>query len=114
MKIQLGLQASEASPVARVSHPANLCAFLYSSTERSRGLCVVHARQQGELIVVGRTSLMWRAATLLKLARSIRDPSVAGALVEKAADLQSELDQTNPPDCSPRAPDVELPLPRPS
>jgi len=59
--------------------------------------------------VLGRNSLTWRAATLLKLARSIRDPDVAGALVARAADLKSQLDQTNPPDKSPRAPDVEFP-----
>jgi hypothetical protein len=66
---------------------------------------------KGKYIVLGRNSLTWRAATLLKLARSIRDPNVAGALVEKAADLKSQLDQTNPPDRSPRAPDVEIPTP---
>ena len=64
---------------------------------------------QGKCIVLGRNSLTWRAATLLKLAKTIRDPLVAGALVEKAADLQSQLDQANPPDKSPRAPDVEFP-----
>jgi hypothetical protein len=47
------------------------------------------------------------------MAKSISDPHVAGALVEKAADLQSQLDQANPPDKSPRAPDVEFP-PQPS
>ena len=59
--------------------------------------------------MLGRNSLTWRAATLLKLAKSIRDPDVAGALVAKAADLKSQLDQANPPDKSPRAPDVEFP-----
>ena len=63
----------------------------------------------GESVVIGRNYLTWRAATLLKLARSIRDPEVAGALVEKAADLKSQLDQANLPDLSPRAPDVESP-----
>jgi hypothetical protein len=47
------------------------------------------------------------------MAKSISDPHVAGALVDKAADLQSQLDQANPPDKSPRAPDVEFP-PQPS
>jgi hypothetical protein len=66
---------------------------------------------KGERVVLGRNSFTWRAATLLKLAKSIRDPHVAGALVERAADLQSQLDQANPPDKSPRAPDVEFPQP---
>lgn len=59
--------------------------------------------------MIGRNYFAWRAENLLKLAQSIRDPNVAGALVEKAADLQSRLDQADPPDRSPRAPDVELP-----
>ena len=63
--------------------------------------------------MLGRNYLTWRVATLLKLAKSIRDPQVAGALVEKAADLKSQLDQANPPDKSHRAPDVEFP-PRPT
>jgi hypothetical protein len=63
--------------------------------------------------VVSRNYFTWRATTLLKLAKSIRDPAVAGALVEKAADLKSELDQANLPDLSPQAPDVEFPI-RPS
>jgi hypothetical protein len=60
--------------------------------------------------VAGRNYLTWRAASLLKLAKSISDPTMAGALVEKAADLKSELDQANLPDLSPRAPDVEPPI----
>jgi hypothetical protein len=60
-------------------------------------------------VVIGRNYLTWRAATLLKLAQSIRDPEVAGALVDKAADLKSRLDQSDLPDLSPRAPDVEFP-----
>ena len=68
---------------------------------------------RGESVVLGRNYLTWRAATLLKLAQSIRDPNVAGALVEKAADLKSQLDQANLPDLSPRAPDVESPRSHP-
>ena len=68
---------------------------------------------EGECIVVGRNYLAWRAENLLKLAKSISDPNVAGALVEKAADLKSQLDQADLPDRSPRAPDVEEP-PQPS
>jgi hypothetical protein len=64
---------------------------------------------KGKRIVLGRNSFTWRAATLLKMAKSISDPNVAGALVERAADLKSQLDQANPPDKSPRAPDVEFP-----
>jgi hypothetical protein len=72
------------------------------------------AQQQGEQVVLGRNYLIWRAATLLKLAKSITDPHVAGALIEKAADLKSQIDQATPPDKSPRAPDVEFPVHRSS
>jgi hypothetical protein len=69
----------------------------------------MHAQHQGERVVLGRNYLIWRAATLLKLAKSISDPHVAGALIDKAADLKSQLDQASPPDKSPPAPDVEFP-----
>ena len=73
-----------------------------------------HMCGKGICVVLGRNYVTWRAAILLKLAQSISDPNVAGALVEKAADLKSELDQTNLPDHSPRPPDVELPIRPPS
>ena len=86
----------------------SLRTFLYWSPERSPAPRVVHSRHHGEYVVVGRNYLAWRAAALLKLAQSIRDPNVAGALVEKAADLKSQLDQSNLPDLGPQAPDVEF------
>jgi len=48
---------------------------------------------------------MRQAAILLKLAKSISDPQVVAGLVEKAADLKSQVDSA--PDRSPQAPDVE-------
>jgi len=72
------------------------------------------AVQPGECVVISRDYLVWRAASLLKLARSLNDPAVAGSLVEKAADLKSrlddQLDDTTLEDRSPRPPDVEFPL----
>jgi hypothetical protein len=51
---------------------------------------------------------MRQAATLLKLARETADTELAAALVGKAADYLSQVDETMPPpDRSPRAPDVE-------
>jgi hypothetical protein len=58
-------------------------------------------------IVVGREYFTRQAATLLKFAQSTSDPQVVAALVEKAAELKSRLDET--PDWSPRPPDVESP-----
>ena len=50
-----------------------------------------------------------QATTLMKFAKSTKDPNVSAALVDKAADLKSKLDETIPsPDLSPQAPDVEV------
>ena len=49
-----------------------------------------------------------QAMWFLKFAKSIKNPELAAALVEKAADLHSKTDETVPPlDKSPQAPDVE-------
>jgi hypothetical protein len=51
-----------------------------------------------------------QAAALLTLAQSTQDPSLAAALIKKAADLKSKIDELSPtPDKSPQTPDVELP-----
>jgi hypothetical protein len=64
--------------------------------------------QYGESTVVGRNYLTRQATILLKFAKATSDPKVVAALVEKATDLKSKVDQTRtPPDPSPRAPDVE-------
>jgi len=48
-----------------------------------------------------------QAATLFKFAKSTSDPQLAAALIEKAADLQSQVDESWPPcDQSGRSPDV--------
>jgi hypothetical protein len=59
-------------------------------------------------IVVSRDYLTRQATTLIKFAKSTSDPKVVTALIEKAAELKSNADETMPPpDLSPRAPDVE-------
>jgi len=58
-------------------------------------------------IVAGREYLTRQAATLLKFAKTVTDPNVAAGLVEKAADLKSQVDEPNRTDRSLRAPDVE-------
>ena len=55
--------------------------------------------------MAGKQYLMRQAAILLKLAKSTSDPQVAAGLIEKAADLKSQMDGA--PDRSPQAPDVE-------
>jgi hypothetical protein len=61
----------------------------------------------GKNPVVRRQYLARQAATLLKFAKSISDPNIAAGLVEKAANLRSQVDESRAPDPSPRAPDVE-------
>jgi predicted membrane chloride channel (bestrophin family) len=61
-------------------------------------------------IVIGRRYFARQATTLLKFASSTTNPELAAVLIEKAANLKSQGDETNPrPDRSSRAPDVELP-----
>jgi len=62
---------------------------------------------KGETIVAGRRYLTRQAATLLKFAKSTSDPKLAAFLVEKAADLKSQVEEAGKPDASPQAPDVE-------
>lgn len=57
--------------------------------------------------VAGKQYLTRQAATLLRLARVVTDPQVAVGLVDKAAELKSQVDES--PDKSPLAPDVEPP-----
>ena len=59
--------------------------------------------------MVDRSYFTRQAATLLKFAKSTKNPELAALLIEKAADLKSQVDETMPPDPdpSPLAPDVE-------
>jgi hypothetical protein len=57
--------------------------------------------------VVGREYLTRQATTLLKFARTVTDPNVAAGLVEKAAELKSQVDDSSRADRNPKAPDVD-------
>ena len=62
--------------------------------------------------MIGKQYFARQAATLLKFARSTNDPSLAGALLEKAADLKSRSDQEmSLSDAAPLAPELEPPPP---
>ena len=61
----------------------------------------------GKVEVVGRNYFTRQATTLLKFAKSTNNPELAAVLIEKAADLKSQVDETMPSDPSPLAPDVE-------
>jgi hypothetical protein len=59
-------------------------------------------------IVIGRQYFTQQATTLLKFAKSTRNPELAAVLIEKAAALKSRVDETGTrPDRSPLPPDVE-------
>jgi hypothetical protein len=57
--------------------------------------------------VIGKQYFVRQAATLLKFAKSTKNPDLAAVLVEKAADLKSKVDESPAPDSSPQALDVE-------
>jgi len=64
----------------------------------------------GENIVIGRQYFVRQAGTLLEFARATNDPELAIALIEKAADLLSQIDEPSArPDPTPLAPDIEPP-----
>jgi hypothetical protein len=57
--------------------------------------------------VIGRQYFVRQAATLIKFARSTNNPELSAVLIEKAADLKSQVDEAGAADKSPLAPDVE-------
>jgi hypothetical protein len=66
----------------------------------------------GVLSVIGRQYFARQAKTLLKFANSTTNPQLAAVLIEKAANLKSQVDETEPPrDQSPWPPDVETARP---
>jgi hypothetical protein len=62
----------------------------------------------GKISVIGRNYFAHQAETLLKMAKATTDPRVAAVLIEKAADLKSQVDEAiPPPDQNLRAPGVQ-------
>jgi hypothetical protein len=61
------------------------------------------------IVVLGRQYLRLQAITLLKFAKTTKDPNVAAGLLDKAADLKARVDDSTVPDPTPLAPDVEPP-----
>lgn len=59
--------------------------------------------------MIDRNYLARHAATLLRIARSTADRTVAAALVDKACQLKARIDENEYPDVTPLAPDVEPP-----
>lgn len=64
----------------------------------------------GENAVIGKQYFVRQAAILFGIAKATRDPQMSAALMDKAADIKSKVDEAAPPrDLSPLAPDVERP-----
>jgi hypothetical protein len=64
----------------------------------------------GEGTVIGREYFVRQATILFKFAKATKDPKISAALLDKAADLKLQIEETGtPPDLTPRAPDVEPP-----
>ena len=57
--------------------------------------------------MISRRYLQRQASTLINFAKSTNNPELAAVLVEKAANLTSQVERMPPPDASLRAPDVE-------
>jgi hypothetical protein len=62
----------------------------------------------GDNNVIGKEYFVRQAAILFGMAKATTDPKISAALLDKAADLKSQLDEPTI-DRSPRAPDVEPP-----
>lgn len=62
--------------------------------------------------MIDRDYLARGAALLLQLAKSTKDRGVAIALIDKAAELQERITNSNIPDVAPLVPDVEPLSPR--
>jgi hypothetical protein len=93
--------------------PIPLCSLSYICPERNPGSGVMHSGMPalGRNTVVRKSYFKRQATTLLKLAQSTSDPLLVAALVDKAIDLDSQVDEPIPPatDRSPLPPDVERP-----
>ena len=64
----------------------------------------------GGMPMIGKQYFVRQAAILFGIAKATKDPKISGALMDKAADLQSKVDELGaPPDLTPIAPDVEPP-----
>src|SRR3954453_3931785 len=95
------------APLASLDLPEK-CTKVNLTAEQSCRHGVVYFLHQRELLVIDRNYFRRQAATLLNFAKATRKADVAAALLDKAADLNSQNEEPPPlvPDRSPLAPDV--------
>jgi hypothetical protein len=87
----------------------DLIATFVHSLEQSSNFRVMASAlgYHGASKVIGKEYFMRQAAILFGLAKATRDPEISAALLDKAADLKSQVDGPGTsPDLTPRAPDV--------
>jgi len=60
--------------------------------------------------LIGKQYFVRQAVILFGIAKATKDPKISAALMDKAADINSKVDELGAPrDLTPRAPDVEPP-----
>jgi hypothetical protein len=60
--------------------------------------------------VIGKQYFVRQAAILFGIAKATKDPKISAALMDKAADIKSKVDELGAPaDLTPLAPDIEPP-----
>ena len=60
--------------------------------------------------VIGKQYFVRQAAILFGIAKATKDPKMSAALMDKAADIKSKVDELGaPPELTPLAPDIEPP-----
>jgi hypothetical protein len=87
----------------------HLFTFVHSAGTKPRFRRDVWSWPIRETTVVGRNYFKRQATMLLKFAKSTNNSDLAAVLVERAADLKSQVDESGTPDPTPRAPDIEPP-----
>jgi hypothetical protein len=73
---------------------------------------MVHAAlgYHGEKAVIGKQYFVRQAAILFGIAKATKDPKISAALMDKAADIKSKVDEAGATlDLTPAAPDIEPP-----
>jgi hypothetical protein len=92
----VGSATSARVPEAGSLERSPTCSILYIRTEPTPRLCVMFsAGQHGGTSVIGSDYFTRQAATLLKFAKATTNPQLAAVLIEKAADLKSQLDESS-------------------
>ena len=109
----LGLEYLSAVSIAiRSVVRSPLSTLLYMRPEQIHNFRVMALAlgYHGENTVIGREYFVRQATILFKFAKASKDPKISAALLEKAADLKSQVDEQGArPGLSPLAPDVEPP-----